>query len=350
MPYVLVLSLGLVYGRRLRPRNHLVQQPTVSVFIPTYNEEKYIAKKLENVLSQTQPIHEILVFDCSSDSTPKVVEEYQRSNQNIKLFRQAQRTGMPKTLNEAIKAATGEVFVYTGCDSFTEAGDALERLVSHFSDSQVGGVTGLCVNSGLEGQFRKFSNWIQRAESNMDSTIIAHGGPSLVGFRRELLEPVREDSLADDTEEFVRIRKKGFKTVVDPDVMSREVIPDSFTSRRIQKDRRAQGIVRVIFQNLDVAFNPKYGLYGLAVFPMDLFLLVVSPFLLLLDLALVGYLLFILNPIYLFVFGVLIGLSVLLSTKVMAIVDMQLAGLVGSIRAFLGKGSNLWPKERLRPS
>lgn len=350
MPYaavLAVLALGLAYARKPKPGRPGNYRPTVTVFIPTLNEEKYIVRKLDNVLAQTYPLHEILVLDCSSDRTPEIVRKYQESNPCIKLVKQSQRLGMAKTLNEALNVATGEIFVYTNCDSFTEDTNALERLVAHFSNPEIGGVTGVCANSGLEGQFRKFMNWVQRAESALDSTIIAHG-PSLMAFRKQLAEPVREDSLADDTEEFVRIRRKGFKTVADTTIISREVLPQSFATRRLQKDRRAQGIIRVLFQNLDVVFNPKYDRYGMIVFPMDLYLLVISPFVLLMNLVLVGYLMFALGWTYLAAFLTVIVIS-LFSTKILAFIDLQLGGLVGTVRALTGSGSGLWPKDRIRP-
>jgi len=344
---LIIACLGLrVRGRANSPRTDY--HPSVTVFIPTFDEEKQISRKLVEISRQTYSPTEILIIDCSTDSTPEIVEDYKRDHPSIRLIRQAQRTGMAKTLNEAVDLAQGEILVYTGCDSSTGSASALENLISHFSDPKVGGVTGICANSGLEGQFRKFTNWIQNAESNIDSTIIAHGGPSMMAFRRSIAQPVRSDSLADDTEMFVNIRRKGFRTILDTRVVSSEVLPDSFKARRMQKDRRARGIIQVLFQNIDLAFNPRYGFYGLVVFPMDLFLLVASPFIILLDTALLGYFLFTINPLSTLVLFTIVGLS-LLSTKVRALVDIQLSGLIGSLSAASGRGSNLWPKEQLRP-
>jgi glycosyltransferase involved in cell wall biosynthesis len=35
--------------------------------LPTYNEENFIEKKLDNLLEQMCHIHEILIYDCSTD-------------------------------------------------------------------------------------------------------------------------------------------------------------------------------------------------------------------------------------------------------------------------------------------
>jgi glycosyltransferase involved in cell wall biosynthesis len=43
-----------------------------------YNEENFIGKKLDNLLEQTYPIHEILIYDCSTDRTPGIIQKYQK--------------------------------------------------------------------------------------------------------------------------------------------------------------------------------------------------------------------------------------------------------------------------------
>jgi len=66
--------------------------------LPTYNEEKFIEKKLDNLLEQTYLIHEILIYDCSTDRTPAIIQGYQKKNSSIKLIRQPARIGMARTL------------------------------------------------------------------------------------------------------------------------------------------------------------------------------------------------------------------------------------------------------------
>lgn len=52
----------------------------VSVVLCTYNGEKYIREQLESIVSQTYPIHELLIQDdCSTDATPLIIEEYKEN-------------------------------------------------------------------------------------------------------------------------------------------------------------------------------------------------------------------------------------------------------------------------------
>lgn len=54
-------------------KNH----PLVSVFMPVYNQERYVAAALDSALNQTYKNYEIVISDdCSKDLTPIIVSDY----------------------------------------------------------------------------------------------------------------------------------------------------------------------------------------------------------------------------------------------------------------------------------
>ncbi|MFY3740878.1 MAG: cellulose synthase/poly-beta-1,6-N-acetylglucosamine synthase-like glycosyltransferase [Candidatus Nitrosomirales archaeon] len=347
VPYAIVGAIILAHNGRVKVNKDYKYRPSVSVFLPTFNEEKNIAKKLDNLLAQTYPISEILVFDCSTDNTVKIVKEYQKRMSTIKLIEQKQRIGMARTLNEAFTLANGEIFVKTDCDSISRP-NALNELVANFGDHRVGGATGICIaENGVEKYFRKVMTAIQVAETNIDSTLIAHA-TSLLAFRSSLLEPVSADSLADDTEEFLLIRRKGYRTVIDTAVVSHEEVPSDYMTRRTQKDRRSQGIVKLLLQNITMPFNPKYKKYGAIVLPLEWFILVFSPILLIAFGVLIGLVLYAVHQLLpLAVFSAIGIAAVKRSNFISAIIDTQLSGLMGLVRAFTKRNAQgMWVKAR----
>jgi cellulose synthase/poly-beta-1,6-N-acetylglucosamine synthase-like glycosyltransferase len=347
IPYIIFLLIIGTAGRNISLSKNYGYKPTVTVFVPTYNEEKFIEKKLKDLLNQSYPITEILIYDCSTDNTPSIVADYQRRFPIIKLIRQTSRIGMAMTLNQAFKDATGEIFVKTDCDSISNSTANIKELIANFSDKQIGGATGICVSKlSIEKFFRKFMTSIQIAETNIDSTIIAHSA-SLVAFRTTLVEQVNFNSMADDTEEFVLIRKKGYRTVVDRSVISEEDVPLKFSSRRAQKDRRAQGIIKVIFENHDMLFNRKYGKFGFIVLPLELFILVVSPFLLISSALVISAILYFIHPVLIIaMFFITVAAFIKKVDIFSAIVDTQLSGLTGSLKSLLKRHNALWEKVR----
>ena len=100
----------------------------VSIIVPAYNTEKYIADAIESVLRQTYPYFElIIVDDASTDRTAEVVQSF--SDQRIKLIRHTSNKGPGAARNTAIEAARGKWMAVLDADDQWKA-NRLERLVN----------------------------------------------------------------------------------------------------------------------------------------------------------------------------------------------------------------------------
>ena len=103
-------------------------QPLISIILPTYNGEKYIRQSIDSCLSQTFTNFElIIVNDCSTDSTPKIIEEYAAKDSRIKIIHNAHNKKLPLSLNTGFDAATGKYHTWTSDDNYY-APNALQTL------------------------------------------------------------------------------------------------------------------------------------------------------------------------------------------------------------------------------
>lgn len=92
-------------------------EPLVSIITPLYNSEKYIAETIESVLAQTYSNWEmIIVDDCSKDNSTKIVEEYQKKDRRIKLYRNEINKGVSYTRNRAIDLSQGKYIAFLDSD------------------------------------------------------------------------------------------------------------------------------------------------------------------------------------------------------------------------------------------
>ena len=72
-----------------------MKQPKVSVIIAVYNTEKYIEKCLDSLLSQTYPnIELVVVNDCSTDNSLKILKKYTKKYDNIILIDNKENRGL----------------------------------------------------------------------------------------------------------------------------------------------------------------------------------------------------------------------------------------------------------------
>jgi glycosyltransferase involved in cell wall biosynthesis len=87
----------------------------VSAVIPMFNREKTIRYCLDSVLNQTyKNLEIILVDDCSTDSTIKIIETYNDSR--IKIIKQDKNSGAQAARNKGIKEAKGDWITFLDSD------------------------------------------------------------------------------------------------------------------------------------------------------------------------------------------------------------------------------------------
>jgi len=310
--------------------------PLVSIVVPAFNEEKMIIHKLENLSEQLYPNLEVIVVnDGSTDNTESVVQRFiteTSTSFRLRLISFGERQGKSSAINAAWKECRGDVMVISDADTLLEK-NAIQKIVQNFRDPQVGGVTGKLSminydetsSTNLEKSYRNIFDMLRLGESCIDSTPVFNG--PLIAIRRELFEPLKSNTLADDTEIALRIRERGYRAIFDPVAEVYAFTPRSFRFRMKQKIRRAQGIIQALIRHRELLFNKAYGKYGLVVVPCEFFMHVISPMLVLLSVALIVFCL-ILYSVPLLPILILMGLATVI------------LGLAPVITKFLSKGQS----------
>ncbi len=93
------------------------EQPLVSIITPAYNCDKYVSKTVESVISQTYINWEmIIVDDCSTDQTSKIIKEYSDFDSRIKYYKLDTNSGAAVARNQGIKMANGRYIAFLDSD------------------------------------------------------------------------------------------------------------------------------------------------------------------------------------------------------------------------------------------
>jgi len=97
-----------------------MESPKISVVMPAYNAEKYIAEAIESILNQTfRDFEFIIIDDASTDNTGKIIAEYAKKDNRIKVFTNEKNLYISKTLNLGLSCAQSEIIARMDADDIS---------------------------------------------------------------------------------------------------------------------------------------------------------------------------------------------------------------------------------------
>ena len=91
--------------------------PCVSIGLPVYNGENYLAEAIESLLSQSLTDFELIISDnASTDATQSICEKYQKQDPRIRYTRTDQNLGAAQNYNRIVPLAQGRYFKWAAHD------------------------------------------------------------------------------------------------------------------------------------------------------------------------------------------------------------------------------------------
>jgi glycosyltransferase involved in cell wall biosynthesis len=110
-----------------------MSNPKVSILMPCYNVEKYVAEAVESILTQTFTDFELIVLDdCSVDKTAEIVKNF--ADKRIVYYKNEQNLGLVENLNVGLKLAKGELIARMDGDDISLP-TRLETQVDFLNDN-----------------------------------------------------------------------------------------------------------------------------------------------------------------------------------------------------------------------
>ncbi|MCP1166352.1 glycosyltransferase [Bacillus sp. 1813sda1] len=144
-----------------------MKKPLISVILPIYNVEMYIEECLSSLVHQTigvENLEVIMVNDCSTDNTGKVLDQYAENYNNFKAIHLEKNCGAPgKPRNIGIDIAKGKYLIFMDPDDYIPA-DAYETLFNiaeeYKSDFVMGKMESFNDSDGSTFQHSTFKHYL----------------------------------------------------------------------------------------------------------------------------------------------------------------------------------------------
>jgi cellulose synthase/poly-beta-1,6-N-acetylglucosamine synthase-like glycosyltransferase len=292
LPFTLLLLLPLVtletfialnrplYFRQLRRRPLpplSSYHPPVTIVMPAYNEERWIAEAIRHAdaaAGRYPGVVEIIVGnDGSTDRTSELAREAIGSLRNARgTVVDLPHAGKSNGLNGALALATGEIVIRLDADTFLSDEMGFGAIIPHFADPEVGGVQGSIHPRQRDGWTRKlraleiaWGHYFQR--------------PAVMGVRSgEVIDGLfsafrRKDLVAlggwvpwngEDTELSMRIQRLGYRVRMEFGARAYEDVPEDYNALRRQRVRWARGILMANGQHYPslVSRTPEFAGLG----------------------------------------------------------------------------------------
>jgi cellulose synthase/poly-beta-1,6-N-acetylglucosamine synthase-like glycosyltransferase len=266
--------IGLWARWRPRPARKGPFAGGVSVLIAAHNEADALPRKLDNLLelARTEPIREIWIgLDGCTDGTGERIRERLETRDHrletsggspdpslqsvvyslqspprIHLLEFESRRGKAATLNDLMTRAGQPVFVMMDARQRVEPG-AISRLLENFADEHVGAVSGELTYETAAGAAQKgaesywsYEKFIRLSESRVWAVPGATG--ALYAIRKDLCEPIPENTLVDDVLIPMRAVLKGYRCLFEPAARVFDQPSARFGQEGVRKRRTLAGI------------------------------------------------------------------------------------------------------------
>ena len=187
-----------------------MNNPLVSIVLPTYNGEEYISRAIQSIINQTYTNWElIIVNDCSTDSTLEIINNFSKQDSRIKIINNDKNMKLPASLNRGFKEANGEYYTWTSDDNEYYP-EAIEKMVNFLDEHrEYGMVYAICqLLNCPKDQIDVWGEIPATVENLLEFSVCA----ACFLYRKTVAEEVGEYDtntfLAEDHDYWLRIRLK----------------------------------------------------------------------------------------------------------------------------------------------
>ena len=234
-------------------------EPEVSVVIPAYNEERNIARCLDEVYALRYPqgkMEVIVVDDGSTDRTMRILQRYALGHGNLRIVK-GKHKGKSAALNLGVEAAKHAFVMTIDADTFVDK-ESLARLIKPFTDKKAGATNGSCVaenDHNLLSVWQKieyhYNNLIRRSFSVLFKNGIWFFG-AFACYRKSVLKRIggfKLDTMTEDMDTAMEIYRAGYRTINVYDALGFTVVPTTLRHFYHQRMRWWMGALQTLQKN-----------------------------------------------------------------------------------------------------
>lgn len=201
-----------------------MKKDLISIIVPVYNAERFLEDTINTVLHQTYKNWElILVDDCSTDKSQKIIKKFMKMDDRIKYHLQRKNGGPAIARNKGIDIANGRYLCFIDADDLWDV-DKLEKQISFMKEKECAFsyhsyefANEDCVPTGKKVIAKNVLTYKQALKNNIISTITVMFDLSIID---KCLIKMPNIKYVEDTATWWKILRHGYKAYGISDVFS----------------------------------------------------------------------------------------------------------------------------------
>ena len=245
-----LLLLMLVYIKKIirpasGPKEMINQYEPVTLLVAAYNEQEVIEEKIKNCLALDYPpdkLKLLFITDGSTDKTVSIIKKYPLAGN----LHQPVRKGKLAAMTRAMQFVDTDIVIFSDANTLLNR-ECINKIMSHYSDSKVGGVAGekkiLQSEDGAvargEGLYWKYESFLKHLDSQLYTTVGAAG--ELFSMRTALYTALPENTIIEDFVQSLLLCEKGFVVKYEHGAFSLEKASLSVKDEMERKTRISAG-------------------------------------------------------------------------------------------------------------
>ncbi|HVF96325.1 MAG TPA: glycosyltransferase, partial [Flavisolibacter sp.] len=193
-----------------------------------------------------EKLHFVFVTDGSTDKTVSIVQNYSE----ITLLHHPERKGKASAINRAMQDISTPIVIFSDANTVVHR-DSVKRLVQHFNNEKVGGVSGekqiakevAFVNAG-ERLYWQYESWLKKANAQFFTVVGAAG--ELFAIRTALYQPLDANVILDDFIISAKVCGQGYRFLYEEGAIAIEKPSASIKEEQKRKVRISAGCFQAL--------------------------------------------------------------------------------------------------------
>ncbi len=213
-----------------------IEDAVVSILIPAYNEEATLRRVVERVVQLPFDLEVVVVDDCSSDATPEIGAQLAAELPNVRFHRRPRNGGKGAAMQDAIRAASGDVVIVQDADLEYDPVD-IPRVIEPLIAGQADVVYGTRLHGGGPQRAHLFSHYVGNKLLSLVTRVLYNTTLSdvMTGYKAYRTDLVRSFDLEEPDFRFdPEITAKALRT---PNVRIYE-LPISYFGRTFEEGKK----------------------------------------------------------------------------------------------------------------